>query len=128
MELEPLSLPLSRSSLCARAIPSGIRLSPPPLLVSIPTANVNIEARSCNDHESVTCTCFALIRRYERFFVRGGRLIVLKDYYSCVCVYIWWVNDFIFLMKFLITEHDQLYMLLFEIDAQSFDNDNVSFV
>lgn len=31
-------------------------------------------------------------------------------------------------MKFLMTEHDQLYMLLFEIDAQSFDNDNVSFV
>lgn len=48
--------------------------------------------------------------------------------FVCVCVYIWWVNDFIFLMKFLMTEHDQLYMLLFEIDAQSFDNDNVSFV
>lgn len=30
-------------------------------------------------------------------------------------------------MKFLMTEHDQLYMLLFEIDAQSFDNE-ASFV
>lgn len=30
-------------------------------------------------------------------------------------------------MKFLMTEHDQLYMLLFEIDAHSFDNE-ASFV